>query len=220
MDPRSFAARLTRSASSAGGQLLAAATEAVARVRPSAKPLHPRGEVWSARVIRHGSPEHIGVSWVDELGEDDAVVRLSAAVGLPTSWPDILGMAVRVEVPGGHADLLLATTGSGRLSRFVLLPARSAQGHRHTSLLPYKGPEGPVLFAAEASAPDRFDLQHSGLTGEWITFGELHLLERQEGDTSFDPIEVGPLPGLEHYAWVNRLREPAYRTARRSRAEP
>lgn len=70
-----------------------------------------------------------------------------------------------------------------------------------------------------ASAPDRFDLQHATPTGDWITFGELRLRERRDGDLSFDPIEEGPLPGLEHYPWVNRLREPAYRRARRSRAE-
>ena len=51
-------------------------------------------------------------------------------------------------------------------------------------------------------------------------FAELALDETPAGDgdtgPSFDPIR-NALPGLENYAWVRRLREPSYLTARQSR---
>jgi hypothetical protein len=48
-------------------------------------------------------------------------VRQSRAVGLPSPAPDIFGLAVRVPTEGGrHGDLLFATTGLGRITRFTL----------------------------------------------------------------------------------------------------
>lgn len=200
-----------------GGAALAGATSAIAHLRPAAKPLHPRGQVWTAKLTRHGLTEPMGVPWLDESGIDQALVRLSAAVGLPDGWPDFKGIAIRTRVPDGQADLLLATTGAGAMTRFMLAPARSATGHVHTCLLPYRGPDGPVMLAAVPADEGRFTLLCATLTGPWQTFGDLELFEPQPGNPSFDPIEQASLPGLDHYNWVRRLRAPAYRTAREER---
>ncbi len=54
--------------------------------------------------------------------------------------------------------------------------------------------------------------------GEWHAFAELRLSDDEAPNQamSFDPVR-NQLPGLTQYAWVRRLREPSYLTARQSR---
>lgn len=205
----------------AGGTLLAATTRAVAAVRPVAKPLHPRGEVVRGRLFRAGAVPTTGVAWLDEAGVDDVLVRRSRAIGLPGSVPDIHGLAVRVPRPdGGHGDLLLASTGWGRLTRFVLTASRSPQGRPMTTLLPYRTARGPVLIGARATGEESFELAVASPEGEWTRFAELRLsaLPADDAEISFDAV-AHQIPGLEQYDAVERLREPAYQTARASRSE-
>jgi hypothetical protein len=159
--------------------------------------------------------------WLDHAGEDHVLVRQPLAVGLPPPVPDIFGLAVRVPTEdGGHGDLLFASTGLGRLTRFVLTPARSRYGRPLTTLLPYRTPAGAVLLSAVFHDESRVTLAWAIRSGAWHPFGELLLHEgpSDEGDTplSFDPVR-NVLPSLENYPWVQRLREPSYATARRSR---
>lgn len=206
-----------RLAWSAGGAILAAGTRAVASVRPARKPLHPAGEVRDGRVFRSGSPEPTGVPWLDEPGEDDAVVRLSRAIGLPERLPDIYGLALRVRSDEGQGDLLFATTGWGRLSRFVLTPSRQAHTRPLTTLLPYRTESGPVLIGAHGLGGDAYELAWARPTGPWRVFGVLRLsLPGDDAPISFDPVRH-QIAGLEQYPGLARLREPAYLTARRSR---
>lgn len=200
-----------------GGSLLAAATRVASAARPPAKPLHPRGDVVTGVLRRRDDTEPSGVAWLDEPGEDRVLVRLSRAVGLPDPWPDIHGLALRIPVSTGYADLLLATTGLGRVTRFVLTPARRREGRPYTTLLPYRGPDGPLLLGAVAAGEDRFRLSWAGASGPWVPFADLALQPTPAPDepVSFDPVEH-VLPGLDHYSWVRRLREPSYRTARQS----
>ncbi len=215
----STVATLLSAASRIGGRLLAAVTTGIAKVRTAPKPLHPRGEVWTARVVRHGSDLPTGVPWFDEVGTEPALVRLSAGAGLPTGWPDVRGLALRVTVADHAADLLLATTGLGPLGRLVPLPATDTATRPYTSLIPYRGPDGAVELAAIPRGPGRFALCHATLTGPWHEFAELHLVDRDSAHLSFDPIQR-PLPGLDQFAWATQLREPVYRRARRTRDEP
>jgi len=100
------------------------------------KALHPNGEVRPGVVHRHGCRARTGVAWIDEPGTDRVVVRLSRATGLPGFLPDTWGLAVRVPCQdGSHGDLLLATTGTGPLGRFVLRPTRHP-GRPFGSLMP------------------------------------------------------------------------------------
>lgn len=198
------------------GGLLASGTRALGAVRDSAKPLHPDGELRAATLTRTGGPVPSGVPWLDEPGTDDALVRVSRAVGVPAALPDIHGLAVRIGTGDGPADLLLASTGSGPLSRFVLLASRSATRLPLTSLLPYRSARGAIVLAAFADSERSFELSWARPFGSWVRFGRLDLgapVIAQE-PVSFDPV-LHVLPGLEHYSWVRRLREPAYRTARR-----
>jgi len=94
----------------------------------------PAGVVWAvagrrgeAHVAVAGTAGEggTGAAWLDDAGEDDVVVRLSRAVGLPPPAPDVFGLALRVPTAGGrYGDLLFASTGLGRLTRFTLTPAR------------------------------------------------------------------------------------------------
>ena len=149
------------------------------------------------------------------------LVRQSRAVGLPAPVPDIFGLALRVPTPDGrHGDLLFATTGLGRLTRFALTGSRSPYRRPLTTLLPYRTPVGGVLLAAVFHDERTLGLAWAVRTGTWHPFADL-VLSREPDDgndalVSFDPV-TNTLPGLETYDWVRRLREPAYATARHSR---
>jgi hypothetical protein len=219
-------AAVLRSAAAGAGSLLASATGAVASLRRARKPLHPRGEVLAGRIYRRGrdaatgTSGTTGVAWLDEPGEDDVDVRRSRAIGLPSWLPDIHGLAVRVRTAAGEGDLLLATTGHGRISRFTLTASRQAQQRPMTTLLPYRTPTGPVLLGLEALGDETYDLSWARPRGGWHVFGTLYLTTRHGDDVaiSFDPISH-QLPGLRQYPTVVRLREPAYLRARRSRTQ-
>lgn len=214
---------LAATTSSAAGAVLAGASRTLTWSRRRPKPLHPVGEVVAGKLVRRGGTEPSGVPWLDEAGTDDVIVRFSRAIGLPRPLPDIFGIAVRVRVDDRPADLLLATTGLGRLTRLVLAPATSRGSRPFTTLLPYRGPRGPLFIAARPVAdldrpgPARpaLELLWSRGFGPWVEFGRIDLAGTSGPDPSisFDPI-AHPLPGLGIYRWVRRLREPAYRAAR------
>lgn len=212
--------RLTLVASAIGGRVLATATRGMASLRSAAKPLHPKGEVYAGRLHRHGTGAPSGVPWLDETGEDTAVVRLSRAIGLPEAVPDIHGLAVRVHTADGPADLLFATTGSGRLTRFLLTPSRDPRSRPLTTLLPYRTASGPVLLCAQSIDETTYELCWSRPSGAWSMFGTLHLSTSPGEDLgiSFDPV-LNQVPGLDQYAVVRSLREPSYFRARHSRAD-
>ena len=203
----------------AGGAALATVVRALSAARPATKPLHPQGTVLHGVLRRHGGDEQSGVPWLDERGEDEVLVRLSRAVGLPQPLPDIFGLALRV--PGAQdgrpSDLLLATTGSRVPTRFLLTWHREGHQRVFTSLLPYRSERGPVVLAARRTADDAYELAWARPAGGWHGFARLELREEPAHDepVSFDPV-AHPLPGLENYGWVRRLRQPSYLTARRS----
>jgi hypothetical protein len=210
-----------RGAAALGGQALRVATTTVAAARPAAKPLHPEGSVMTGRLQRFGGVT-TGAAWLDEAGEDEVLVRQSRAVGLPAVAPDIFGIAIRVPVEGDrHGDLLFASTGLGRVSRFTLTASRSPYRRPLTTLLPYRTPAGAVVLAAVHLDERTLDLSCAILTGPWQAFGRLRLdpdrpTTAPDQPISFDPL-LNTLPGLENYGWVRRLREPSYLSARRSR---
>jgi hypothetical protein len=198
------------------GGLLSSGVVALGAARDRTKPLHPDGQLRRATVTRMGTAVRSGVPWLDEPGRDDVLVRVSRGIGLPDALPDIHGLAVRLDLDGTPADVLLANTGLGRLSRYLLTPTRKAHGRPLTSLLPYRSPRGGLLLAAVPTSERGYDLRWAGPVGPWHSFGTLDLGEPLGDDTrvSFDPL-VNVVPGLENYGWVQRLREPAYWAARR-----
>ena len=198
--------------------MLAGLTRGLAALRPASKPLHPEGSVRRGVLVRHGLDTPTGVPWLDEPGTDDVVLRWSRAIGLPPSFPDIHGLALRLVDPGRPpGDLLLATTGWSRPTRVVLLPGLS-RWRPMTSLLPYATPSGAVVLGA-LPGEGATSLHVASPWGAWQLFAELREIDGPGSDEQidFDPV-ANPLPDLPFPPWVRRLREPAYRSARRSRS--
>lgn len=217
-------------AAGAAGSLLGAVF-GVVRVLRRGKPLHPDGIVYDSLIRRTGSPVEWRCRWLDEPGEDVGTARLSRAIGLPAPVPDIHGLAITFTGDEGERhDLLLATTGLGRWSRFVLIPRSGAYTCPYGSLFTYRSPRGLVLLSAaplstrnppEPPMAASFRLQVASVTGPWHTFGTLELTAPARGlgddPVRFDPL-VYPLPGLHWPVALERLREPAYAAARRTPA--
>lgn len=210
---------LGRAASTGGGAALGAVFRTAGAVRPTSKPLHPVGRVVSGRLRRHGTGPGTGVAFLDEPGDEPVLVRESRSVGLPGPLPDIQGLAVRVTNPDGSpGDLLLASTGWGRLGRFVLVPSATTYGRPMTTLFPYRSPAGALLLGARSEETGVVQLAWALGQGSWHPFAELTVSQEGAGDptVSFDPV-LHQVPGLDQYAALARLREPAYSSARRSR---
>jgi hypothetical protein len=200
------------------GRALATITRGVAAVRHPDKPLHPDGEMYAGRLARPGSGRPIGVPWIDQGGEDEVIVRVSRAVGLPGPVPDVHGLALRLRKgQTRYADLLLASTGWDPITRHLLMPAWNAHWPL-TTLLPYRSPIGPLVIGARPVDVRGYELCWAAVGREWHPLGDLTLEMPlpEETEVSFDPV-VNPLPGLAQYAWVERLREQSYAAARRLR---
>jgi hypothetical protein len=90
-----------------------------------------------------------------------------------------------------------------------------------TTLFPYRTEAGPVLLGARSDHPGIVQLACAIGGGPWRSFAELAIDQQDAPDPtiSFDPV-TNQIPGLEQYSAVTRLREPAYRSARRSRENP
>jgi hypothetical protein len=204
---------------------------ALARWR-SGKPMHPSGAVFDAVLERTGGSW--GIPWLDEPGEDKAVVRLSRGAGLPAALPDLLGLAVRV--PGeDRVDLLLSSTGLGRLTRFVPALRRDA-ACGYSSIMGYRSDAGTIRLAAlpertetpsepheqaadVAARPLRFTLAAAPGLRPWRPFARLTLTtpaEPLDPDVRFDAVQHPP-HGLVADGPLARFRAPAYAAARRAR---
>ena len=149
--------------------LLAAAFRGIAVVRRG-KPIHPHGVVLPARLRRTGLPGGTGTgavraaSWLEQPGDDPALVRLSRSAGFPEGLPDVWGLALRVPLEGARVgDLLLATSHAAPVARSLLAVRRAPRG-AFTSVLPYRTDDGrSVLLAAlptgeRALPPGRVEL--------------------------------------------------------------
>jgi hypothetical protein len=113
--------------------------------------------------------------------------------------------------------VLLASTGFGLLSRFLLVPTWEPGARPLTTLLPYRSPTGPLLLGVRERAPESFELSYAVGSRPFEVFAELTLTETRGDPTlSFDAV-LNRIPGLEQYDWISRLREPAYALARGSR---
>ena len=219
------------------GAALAAGFKILKALRPK-RPIHPAGVAFTGTIERRPGSVESGILWIDSPGTAAVSARLSRSIGLPSGWPDILGLALRITTESGPADVLLASTAMSWPGRLILTAHRYASKSKLTSLMPYKGPAGPVLLAARPepsgkslpATPDTFreslgagtwslGLYHARPTGPWTRFGTL-LLDLDPGqadlNTRFDPLKR-PLPGAGTYGWARRLREPSYQAARQPR---
>lgn len=200
----------------AAGAALAATLGAAAVVRRD-KPLHTRGTCYRGTFTptpRDPGQEADAPAFC--AAEAPVYLRVSAAMSLGTPW-DIGGLALRLSGAGeggGDADVLLATTGDGRLGRWLLRLAPMQRPGILTTLLPYDHGGRPLWLRAAPDGPCRWLLSSS--TGRSWTERGLVTAAGQVPDEGvrFDPI--GNLPaGLRWPRAVVALRAPAYAVARR-----
>ena len=216
---------------SAAGRVVTVPLGAVARWR-GGRPMHPRGAVFDAVLERSGWVPPWGVPWLDEPARDPVVVRLSRGAGLPAPLPDLLGLAIRVPGADAPVDLLLTTTGSGRLARLLPVPRRDTAAV-YSSIMGYRSDAGVVRFAAFPDGDDvpsepepladevarerlRFTLRAARDLGPWRPFGRLSVTAPREpldSGVRFDAV-LNPPPGLVPDGPIARFRAPAYATAR------
>lgn len=228
----------TWAAVAAGGAGLLAARLAYARRH---RILHPRGRSFAAEVHLWGLPgEPTGVHLLDRPARHRATVRLSKGTPTPTGWPDILGIAVRLHDvgPTGVFDLLLSTTGPGRILEHVPAPRRGFAS-RYGSILalhaahdrwylaalpdPESAPLGDTLDTVAAAAADgRASLLLAARRphDSWQPYGRLRLGEplnaAEEAALAFDPTRH-QAPGLHPAGAVQALRGLTYRLSQRWR---
>lgn len=231
MTHRSPAAPLRRLTGLAPGLALAAAAAATGLVRRD-KALHPVGHHGAGRLTLAKHAPGLGIPALDEAGTRSCRARWSRAMGLPQGWPDIEGLALRLPgaAPGGDdADLLFASTGEHPWSRYLLTLRPPRRFGRLTTLLPVRAGGRALTFGLspvggsgdDGLPPTSYVLEVSRGAGPWERLGELDVVWSQ-ADTldRFDPV-ARPLAGVEQYAFVAALREPAYVAARLvARARP
>lgn len=190
------------------GSSFGAAAALVRLVRPKA--LHPKGVVARATLSvtgigRTGSP------LLDVAGRWPATVRFSRAVGLPEAIPDIGGMAIRIHADR-PVDILLASTGLGPLSRYLLTAGWRTTGRTMTSMFPVRLAGRPLLIAAIPSGDGgTWTLQHATPLGKWATLGRLTVDTWEDDDDGlhFDPMG-NRLPGSQYPRLLRALRDPSY----------
>lgn len=213
--PGGGGARLLAMAGALPGTAIGVGLGAIAALRGT-KPVHPAGRVGTGHLEVTSPRPELGVPLLATAGSHACIARFSRTLGLPASWPDVEGLALRVDDAG--ADILLASTGVGRLGRFVF-EARSA--HRHgplTTYLPVSSPSGSLLLRAtpldQADPPEEWEVSAAHVGSSWLPFGVLRVTWGDDRPVRFDPVE-NVLPGTRQYPLVSVLREPAYVIARR-----
>ncbi|MGA5462868.1 phosphodiesterase [Mycobacterium sp. NPDC050041] len=197
---------------------------------------HPSG-VLATGTIERVAPPNEGLP----MPSGDVVGRVSKGVGLPGSWPDIVGLAWRMTLPDSPAspwDVLLVSTVGDGIGRVLLRPVATWSDVSFTSLMPLRYRDGlwwvrarmtTVLDVAGlplSAAEDQiaggglaFDIEQAAGTGEFHPLATLTLQARApEGeDVSFDPTR-NSAPGVRLFpGWLTDFREAAYRRSREGR---
>lgn len=219
----------------------------VARLR-RAPALHPAGVTCVGTLEVPGDPEGgWGVDWLDRPGVYPVTARWSLAAGLPGVLPDGVGLALRVDDADGRGstlDLLLTSSGRGRLGRRLPLPRRDALGGPYSTLTAYRvGRRDRLLMAFPVKPPagrSRVPVSVPGLRQALgrgpVTF-RLCTVAAGEPRRMFAALTLGPagpqppartvsyepythsLPGLHPTRSLRALRVAAYAGSRGGRRE-
>lgn len=195
-----------------------------------ARVFHPRGIAFAGTAELHGAGTRLAGS-----ANPDVVVRVSRGLGVRHPLPDFNGVAVKfldAHGPGRDQDLLLVSALRRPVARHVLVPVPTFASTGTSSILPYRSPDGLVMFGAEPlPEPDLAGLEGAlpfpvrlllaPLAGRWAPIGELRLTERLGDDVAgalrFDPWHTGA--DLVPATFLNRLRLAAYAASQAARPE-
>ncbi|RKN42065.1 phosphodiesterase [Micromonospora endolithica] len=228
-----------RTATDRAAVVVERATAVLTRLR-GARLLHPAGRSFTGEVVvwgRSGPPT--GVALIDDPGRYPATVRLSKGVPTPGSWPDVLGLAVRLHLGAERPyDLLVSSSAAPPVLRHLPLPRRRFAG-TYSSIMSFRtgrrrlfvaalaDPDSPDLgrSLAEVTAASRADdpslvLAVASAVGPWRPFGRIRidrqLDARTDATLAFDPIGNLP-PGMRAAGPMAWVREHTYRASRRTR---
>ncbi|MCZ2830826.1 phosphodiesterase [Modestobacter sp. VKM Ac-2986] len=195
------------------GRVAAVPLALLARAR-GGRPMHPRGVVLTGRLVRTGLLRPSGADWLDGVGTDEVLVRLSRGAGLPPRLPDLLGFALRApgETP---VDLLLSSAGRHRWTHRVPVLRRDP-ATTYGSIMGYRSPAGPVLLSATPVSAGVFSLGARVGRSPEQPFARV-VLGRQTGPPDpplhLDAVLHAP-PGLVADGPMARFRRPAYAATR------
>ncbi|MFC5064724.1 hypothetical protein [Actinomycetospora atypica] len=201
-----------------------------------ARVFHPRGRSFTARVRCAGDPRLVGTV-LGRAGVHEGTVRLSRGAGLPEPLPDLLGLALRLDLAEGPQDLLLISSAPAPVARHALLPARDYGGTHYSSITTFGvGTTTVVLGAVPVHSGPR--LERLQEVSEAVDAGRLGLTllvaEPFGGWAPVADVELtGPVPdgpgervrytpfhhagGIEPTGAVNALRRRAYADSQRGR---
>ena len=211
--------------------------ESLSRLRGS-RIFHPNGEAFEA-MIWPRARSITGSVLFDRAEPVRAVVRLSRSVGLPESFPDPCGLAIRVPDiygEGYHQDFLLVSSGRLPFARHLLLPSGGFSARAYSSLLPYDIDGGLRVIGAQPLDPSpgpnvaalgeaaraelRFSITLASPLGAWEEVARLELdrcLPHPEAEAlRFSVANSGG--GIKPAGFLNRLRLPAYQGSQKGRA--
>lgn len=178
------------------GAVLGAVFGGLAKVRGT-RALHPVGICGHGELAITPGPGG-GVALLEGPGPHPVGVRASRAIGLP-GRPDIEGLALRLEGSGG-GELLLASTGTGVLTRHLLVLRRPGRPGPLTTLLPLTTAAGGLLVRLD---PEPGAGGHPGERGAGGHPGEQHPAE--DGHASL-PTAYRVLIGAPGRPWHERGR--------------
>jgi hypothetical protein len=221
----------------AAGAPAAVAFGALALAR-RARALHPVGVAFEAVLVLDGP----GAAAVPELGEPGSrragLVRFSRGGGLPEGWPDVHGIAIRLNARGTSRrdqDLLLSSSARSVVGRRLLVPARSFDDVWTSSLTSFDAGGRRVVWGAyvpagarsatvealrgDTARPPAVSLMVATRAGAWACVGTLHpgdvLSPAAEDALAFNPWQDGD--GIVPAGFLNALRDGAYRASRIAR---
>jgi hypothetical protein len=192
------------------------------------RPIHSVGTVTPGALFID-APGATGSALFDTAGERPLIARLSRSVSWPVGLPDVIGLALRIPgggSDGGTADLLFASTGTGRLTRYVLQFRISPAAGPLTTMFPLTGAGGNIVFRLDPGPQNHYRLSYSRNSEPWLTLGRVslespHAPTRRPGGPAgpddarlrFRPVGQPP-SGLAAPTWLRAARSPAYGIAR------
>jgi hypothetical protein len=203
-----------------------------------ARVFHPHGRSFAARVHCPGDRSLAGTVLGAE-GVHEGVVRLSRGAGLAEPLPDVLGFALRLDLPAGPQDLLLVSSAPAPVARHAILPARDYGDVFYSSITPFRAGRRTVLLGArpvwngDPGPLERLRHVSGAVAHRRLEFTLLAASARGRWTAVADVELTGPVPavrgervrhtpfhdagGLEPVGAVNALRRRAYADSQAAR---